>query len=509
MNILILLIGSNPLPNYIVADYLLNEERNDQKELPIPDTLILIHSNGTKDFKNNIVNLLLKHNEDEREILSYKEGETPKVSIKNIKEKKINKIISIDLKNDERNSNMIINGIIYTISGLIQSGESIESVHLNNTAGTKPMAVYSTVSLFLLQNTINPIFTDLDPNTSRLEKTMFENFTLDNKLFEIKNNSDLEQNIKKIDIKNIVKTEIFPSETKTLMDYVNPSIEDIIKLHKIEKSKPTDRFKLINFKKFKEEALEYKYNKKLNIRYWCDKIEDIERKNNGKSVTYYKPDDMSKYLLDLDKDFFCDNDQHITNDFNSLKVLFNDSNGFVYPEGNKANYFKLFIKSFMGEWLEEYITLLLEEIQKNNTIFDKYKIFTSFRGKSTSKDNKGRATEIDIIVKKSFQLYIITCTTWDKVRTVKGKVFEALYRANQLGGGNSKVISVSLLKENPLDNNDEDNLETLKKDFTQFDAEKNVRYIGLEDLQNEDNLKDKLQKWIFEDNWNHETEAEE
>lgn len=509
LNLLILLIGSNPLPNYVVGNYLLNPDRTDTNELPIPDTLIMIHSKGTKDFANNILNVLKISLPKESflhvdsvgkkipEITFYKNEADNTTKIKNL--------ILIDIDDEERNSNMIINGVIYTILGLIKSGEKINSVHLNNTAGTKPMAVYSTLGLFLMEKKINPIFTDIHPNIYKLEKTIFVGNTIN---YDILKEDDFTEIINSLNLK-VVETKFFPSESnKDLRNYVDPTIEEILKLHNIKKNKESGRFNKIDYRLFKNNALS-KSNDQLNIRIWCNKIEEIERNNNGKSIIKYNPNkpNSPEYSLDLDNEFFNNNNTHITNIFTALKCLFDSNYNFLYPSTKVKVYFEDFIKSFMGEWLEEYITIVLTELETEKN--QGHEIFTSFRGNTTkSIGNETKTlveTEIDVIVIKSFQLYIITCTTWDQIGAVKGKVFEALYRAEQLGGGNSKVISVSLLKNTPKNTNDtkESNIKNLKDNFLQFDADKNVRYIGLEDLQNEDELKKKLRNWIFDDNWDY------
>src|SRR5690554_2888106 len=63
MNLLILSIGGNPLPNYIVAKYLLKSEqgedgRKDTDYLPVPDKIMMVFSQGTKKFRNSIVKIL-------------------------------------------------------------------------------------------------------------------------------------------------------------------------------------------------------------------------------------------------------------------------------------------------------------------------------------------------------------------------------------------------------------------------------------------------------------------
>ena len=58
MNILICLIGSNPLPNYIVTKYALldkNKRVNDWDKIPVPDKILFLHSKDTADIADNII----------------------------------------------------------------------------------------------------------------------------------------------------------------------------------------------------------------------------------------------------------------------------------------------------------------------------------------------------------------------------------------------------------------------------------------------------------------------
>jgi len=54
MDILILLVGSNPLPNYVVGSYVVNKKRKDKEKMPVPDTIILVHSDKTKIFAEKL-----------------------------------------------------------------------------------------------------------------------------------------------------------------------------------------------------------------------------------------------------------------------------------------------------------------------------------------------------------------------------------------------------------------------------------------------------------------------
>jgi len=109
----------------------------------------------------------------------------------------------------------------------------------------------------------------------------------------------------------------------------------------------------------------------------------------------------------------------------------------------------------------------------------------------------GRKTEIDVIVIKGYEMFLISCTTSQEIRFVKQKAFEALYRAEQLGGEHAKIVVVSLMYNRHLtstsvdkkirDFSQENNLEQLKKDLSQFDAARNAaeNLIGINEIRKE------------------------
>ena len=71
---------------------------------------------------------------------------------------------------------------------------------------------------------------------------------------------------------------------------------------------------------------------------------------------------------------------------------------------------------------------------------------------------------------------------------MKNKSFEAIFRASQLGGEQAKVRMVSFLANDDLNNDwysKENNIEKLKHDFQQYDAIRNCKFFGLDDVKND------------------------
>ena len=109
--------------------------------------------------------------------------------------------------------------------------------------------------------------------------------------------------------------------------------------------------------------------------------------------------------------------------------------------------------------------------------------------KGVEAEFNGRPCEIDVITMRGYQFFLCSCTTSQDIKYVKQKAFEAIYRAEELGGEHAKTIVISTMynktdgrSESFADNN---NLKQLEKDLQQFDAKRNCSLIGLDELEDE------------------------
>lgn len=146
-NVLILLIGGNPLPNYVTAKYMLDRTRKDTEILPVPDKVLLLYSNITKDYAQKI---------------KGKMGLTGHGYL-------------VNLGDNERSRKTIIEAISNKLKKL-QEECSNSTIHLSYTGGTKPMAVYAYSAVIdfcniykkKTNNTVTAIFSYLDPKEFKL-----------------------------------------------------------------------------------------------------------------------------------------------------------------------------------------------------------------------------------------------------------------------------------------------------------------------------------------------------
>ena len=141
MNALMLLIGGNPLPNYVTARYLLEQGRPDSKYIPAPGRFFLVYSEKTRPFKERLVSCL-----------------------------GITGTRDVHLGSDE----LDFAHVKRRIAGVLEKENTLTTVHLNYTGGTKSMvlAAYEAVS----ERGCARIFSYLDPSNFKLvtsEEQMF------------------------------------------------------------------------------------------------------------------------------------------------------------------------------------------------------------------------------------------------------------------------------------------------------------------------------------------------
>jgi hypothetical protein len=139
-------------------------------------------------------------------------------------------------------------------------------------------------------------------------------------------------------------------------------------------------------------------------------------------------------------------------------------------------------KFIRGFWLEDYLFEFLNENRKKIN-------FDNIVMNLEKKENKKSLVEIDIVLSKGYDLYLFSCTTSYKKSDVKGKVFEAYKRSEDLGGIGAKSVVVSLADENTIKQIDNDDSYT-------YVGKKRPELIGKEELLDEEKLLNKLKEII-------------
>jgi hypothetical protein len=129
---------------------------------------------------------------------------------------------------------------------------------------------------------------------------------------------------------------------------------------------------------------------------------------------------------------FCKTDKK-----NTEKVIKN-RNDLIASHGNDLNAIKKkHIEKYIdGVWLEHYIYI---ELQKQEAGFE---LYFDVSDRFNDEDH----FQLDIVAIYGYQITLISITTNGSKGLCKLKAFEAIYRAQQLGGDEAKTIMVTLMK---------------------------------------------------------------
>ncbi|TXT67226.1 MAG: hypothetical protein BAJALOKI1v1_150026 [Promethearchaeota archaeon] len=181
-DILILNIGRNPLPNYIIARCAIWEFDNAQqdliKNLPRPTRIIIIHSNKTTNFAHHIEDVLSNMG-NLNQLLPQ------------------NAFIYLNIGNFHRNLDYINNHLL----ALLNQFNSINSLHFGYMGGTKPMAlgVYRTINNFIQnQNIPTLMYSDVDSDFFQVNIKLINNNGEYALIFPIANNQNTNQTLRNL-----------------------------------------------------------------------------------------------------------------------------------------------------------------------------------------------------------------------------------------------------------------------------------------------------------------------
>lgn len=441
---LILLIGTNPLPNYIVAKYfLINNKQLEQIWLVCSEKYS--KQSGTKDIASNIKEVIKK----EFNFNTFKE-----VLLKDVGS-------AIAIRQD--------------LSKNFNERASINSTfHLNYTGGTKSMAVQA-YKFFEKYG----------------EQCSFS--YLDGRNFKLKGDDDLN------DITGDLRHELGLSFNRliTLHGYEeNDQQNNPVYVEAVKK-----------FEEFIEKGVLKKYLKwkNKNIRkIYYDKDGFIEKTN--RFLNHNKLYDGQK--IDKFKEEFCKKTPDLVFELlktipEERSILDNDGDLWI-PDNSVTNgefnsRTKPTVSGFLdGKWLENYVyNVILREISREQMLKGLYK-----KGKIIMEDNweiikkrKNKPFELDIIVLNGYQVCVISCTTGIRDFECKNKGFEVIHRARQIGGGEARAILVTCLEDN---NNRR--VEDFYEDLKDVSGSKTHEFLvlGLQDLKPEI-LWDKIRKHIWGD----------
>lgn len=471
---LFLLVGENPLPNYIAAKMLLKEG----------GTVYLVHSTDTSSKADCIGRMLEPIN-----------------------------VIPISLGRNEANSRCIRDKIQNQIKEVLEKHPD-HTFGLNYTGGTKAMSVHGYRALFEVSGVQNPRFSYLDARSLQM-------------LIDRENDSPKPEPVPvKVSLREIFDLhELHLKQAPITYQDLLEAAPKLTNLHPELAKLHTDinlviawRWWCDNVLKPAVKILKKKPNKPPEWEWKADKnIEqvtvpltpDIAIRNLDEALQeYLKQPENDKPLLEIFK----------KQNYKLIKELVDFYNFFWIPEYipyiervtkvlQSLDYLsesevELSLKQFSekgkfekskhacqwldGLWLEHYVLSQVDKISTSNP----YWIHDS--GMSFKvEDAKKEKFEFDVAFTKDYQLFALSCTT-DATKTLcKSKLFEAYIRAHQLGGDQARIALVCCY------NKPEEIEAELKVETEVAKEDPKIAVFGCKEL---DNLQVHIKEWIEENN---------
>ncbi len=429
-NILVLNVGGNPLPNYIVAKYCLMNRTNVDK-IPKPDRIIFIYSKFTKKFFYTI-----------RAVL----GSDNSINLTNIEIKEIN------IKENSRNYEKIIKKL-----GETMSGTALNSIHLNITGGTKEMMLASFDWLKeypYSKKNIPLLISDLDPE-----------FFLMNTYLIYRDRIDFNISITKL-------------RNKISLDF-----NTLFQLHGITHLYEKDQ-----------------------VSPFYETVQDSDDISSLMEVY----SDVNNYTKSNDIGHIVENKSI---DINIFDTVPNVLRTVKYNSEEKKK--QLAYKFIWGGWFEDLIYSCILRIFNGTNAEVKKNIYGAKEYQAINGNPRKKVFELDIGILRGYEFFNVSVSTTTQSMLLKYKNYEAIYRAEQLGGIHGKAVIIGygtkvlsifeqivltkLIKDNKLNlildddlqlNSKLEDLRNLRNPIGINDLEKYLRSI-LKDLINQKRISKK------------------
>jgi hypothetical protein len=427
--ILVLTVGTNPLPCFVVSKYLL-----EKKEIR---KIILIYSeknkeqDGTKEYADNLEKLIKR---------DFQGIEIEKISLSNVSSAK-------DIRNDLDKTNWDVNF----------------KYHLNYTGGTKSMSVH-VYNYFKEKFGNNVVFSYLDARNYvlvrddgnyepekgdlRTKVSININDLLSLHSYKIRSNSYEDVQDLKVfnDVLQIFETAISEGQLKDFYNWYN-EIRNI---------------KTAGFDKVKKFKDQIKKESPVNLKYIVE--------NFDKNIT-----EIAKSILES---FPKDKKIHDTIDGRITLWVPNESlNNNDFKERVKDTW-----EYLDGKWLEHYVYNKLKEKLVGKGLKEKENFGWSLKAEK----EKNRDFELDFFIIKGYQLIGISITTDKQPHICKSKGFEIIHRVRQIGGDESIALLITGLEK---DSAEKLSAEKLKEDLKIHYGtnEERLKVFGIDDWKDIDN----------------------
>jgi len=386
ISLLISIVGTNPLPNYVVGKYL-KEKKSVKKSIFVYSEKTQFQD-GTKRYAVRLC-CLLGFNKNFFIHLS-------------------------DIGNPKR--------IYADLEEIQEYINSYEEIYLNYTGGTKTMAVHTY-------------------NFFKEKKINFKGLYLDARSFKIcyddgeiaPENGDLRKY--KIDIETLLSLHLYKIENlqKLSQNYKTGRYIDKIKKEIIKKERINQFLEWIEdpFRKI------FKKNGKI-----IEKINEFKKnlKSFGGEAAKKKFENETPDFIWAILNSFPENEKIIDKN-KKLWVPFNNMTNREFKEKIKST-----IEMLDGKWLEWYVyTELIEKFTENELKKGKQIGISLIAFKE---DKIRRTFELDLFLMHGYQIIGISVTTDKKSSICKSKGFEVLHRIKQIGGDESRAFLITTMDQN-------------------------------------------------------------
>lgn len=384
---LVLLIGTNPLPNFVVAEYFLKKNKNIEK-------IWLVHSEkdeshfqaGTFEFAKNLEKIITDRWKNTHKNLQFPLKKIPLTDVSNA------------------------STITANIENMITKLEENTSFHFNYTGGTKSMSTHSYWNLKGLGDDVEKSFSYLDGRNFRLILDYPDKVIAD----------DLRKEAN-ITFEELIELHGFERRNE---DALNPFAKTLEIFTNLIESDRLGEFYYGNGS----------YDRKLfeNDKGELAKKEGSLKNNEEKKqkIDKFKPNKVFQDIIDSMPEEY--------------RIF--DNNG-VFKWGVAKKNFKKTLKYIDGGWLEDYIAKILKDKFCNNTGIT---FNTNWEIKKPDWSDKAYF-ELDVIMVNGYQLIGISCTTAEKKYLCKSKGFEIIHRTKQIGGDEAKAVLLTFMDKKTRD----------------------------------------------------------
>lgn len=422
---LVLLVGTNPLPNYVVGSYL--KEKYNKSVLIYSEKNDKINQSSTAEYAKKL-----------KKYLNLKNDNCSLLPLSNISDSKI---------------------IKEELSRYFPS-DSFDEVHLNYTGGTKTMVVH--------------IYNFLKEKFKEKFKSSYLDARSHKLIYDDRDETISLKDTVKIDINTLLSIHLYENiQFKTCdtysykqkfldsFDKISQKIENAIKDGKSKEFIDWLKDPLRKIFKGEDKLLEKTAKFKEHIE------KQLEEKDSSPIVKFNEK--TPQFIWD------------ILNAFPEDKKI-NDGQKLWIPDDNVSNNelsnrMKYTVEFLDGKWLEWYVYSQIKIELLNRALKEVEHFGISLKAqKKVSPD-----FELDVYIINGYQLTGISITTSDRQGDCKLKGFEVIHRVRQIGGDESRAILITGM--------DKPKTEDLQKDlaFVTGTAEDKIVVFGIDDWADIDN----------------------